>query len=222
MQIGSNQSPIRLAVITGHHPYDVLGFQDLFRSIPDVTFYIQHLEAYATSPSAVRAQYDVVLFYNMHFDTPTKKDPWYELGTREAIEQLGEPNQGIFVMHHAIVAFPDWPLFDELVGVQHRRTDAFTEETIRVRVANPNHPIAQGLSDWEMVDEVYVMPNAGNDNTIVLTADHPKSMKTLAWTRQYKKSRVFCLQSGHDTKTFVNANFRKVVAQGITWCAGRS
>jgi len=221
MQNASNQSPIRLAVITGRHPYDVLGFQDLFRSIPNLDFYVQHLETYATSPSNVRAQYDAILFYNMHFDTPTKKDPWYELGTREAFEQLGEPNQGIFVMHHAIVAFPDWPLFDEVVGIKERRTDAFTEQTVHVHVANPNHPITQGLTDWDMVDEVYVMPDAGEGNDILLTAEHPKSMKTLAWTRQYKKSRVFCLQSGHDANAFKNESYRKLVTQAISWCAGR-
>jgi type 1 glutamine amidotransferase len=72
-----------------------------------------------------------------------------------------------------------------------------------------------------MVDEVYVMPSAGEGNEVLLTAEHPKSMKTLAWTRQYKKSRVFCLQSGHDSKTFVNASFQQVVSRGVAWCAGR-
>ena len=221
MQTASNHTPIRLAVVTGRHPYDVVGFQELFRSIPGVDAYIQHLEAFATSPSAQRAEYDVVLFYNMHFDTPAKKDPWYELGTREAYEQLGDAKQGIFVMHHALVAFPDWPLYDEIVGVRERRTDAFAEELLRVQVAAPDHVITKGLSDWEMVDEVYAMPDAGTGNEILLTAEHPKSMKTIAWTRQYKASRVFCLQSGHDAKTFQNQNFRHVVSQGIAWCAER-
>ncbi|MBI5091916.1 MAG: ThuA domain-containing protein [Candidatus Hydrogenedentes bacterium] len=221
MQTSSKQSPIKLAVITGRHPYDVQGFHDLFRAVPGVDFYMQHLEAYATSPSTVRAQYDVVLFYNMHIESPARKDPWYELGTREAMEQLGQSNQGVFVLHHAIVAFPDWPLFDELVGIENRRTDAFTEQSVRVHVSNPDHPITRGLTDWDMVDEVYLMPDAGAANNVLLTTDYPKSMKTLAWTRQYKESRVFCLQSGHDTHTFTNANFREVVSRGIAWCGGR-
>jgi type 1 glutamine amidotransferase len=47
-------------------------------------------------------------------------------------------------------------------------------------------------------------------------------MKTIAWTRQYKNARVFCYQSGHDNQAYANPNFRKVVARGIHWLAGRT
>jgi type 1 glutamine amidotransferase len=223
MSNASHPTPIKLAVITGRHPYDVLGFQDLFRALPGLDCYIQHLEAYATSSSTVRSQYDVVLFYNMHKEAPSKKDPWYELGTREAIEQLGEPNQGIIVMHHAIVAYPDWAVWDEVIGVKNRRTEADSVgQTVRVHVVNPQHPITRGLADWDMEDEVYQMADAADGCDVLLTTDHPKSMKTLAWTHQYKQSRVFNLQSGHDTQTFLNPQFRQLLSQGIAWCAGRA
>ena len=48
-----------------------------------------------------------------------------------------------------------------------------------------------------------------------------ESMKTLAWTRQYKNARVFCCQSGHDNQVFADSNFRTVIARGIQWLAGR-
>ena len=40
------------------------------------------------------------------------------------------------------------------------------------------------------------MADAGGDNHILLTTDHPRSMRTLAWTRTFRHSRVFCLQPG--------------------------
>lgn len=36
---------IKVAVITGHHSFDVPGFYGLFRSIADVDFYMQSLDA---------------------------------------------------------------------------------------------------------------------------------------------------------------------------------
>jgi len=53
----------------------------------------------------------------------------------------------------------------------------------------------------------------------LLTTDHHKCMRTVAWTHQVDQSRVFCLQSGHDDAAFSNPNFRKVVQCGIAWLA---
>ena len=37
-------SEIKTAVITGQHAFDVPGFHALFRSIPEIDFYLQDLE----------------------------------------------------------------------------------------------------------------------------------------------------------------------------------
>ncbi|MBD3183970.1 hypothetical protein GF312_16920 [Candidatus Poribacteria bacterium] len=92
-------------------------------------------------------------------------------------------------------------------------------EKMNIHVANSEHPITKGLSDWEMIDETYVMNDADDDNEILLTTDHPKSMKTIAWARQHKKSRVFCCESGHDNRTWENDNFQTVLQRGIKWVA---
>ena len=72
-----------------------------------------------------------------------------------------------------------------------------------------------------MIDETYTMADAAASSEILLTGEHPKSMKTIAWARQHSKSRVFCLQSGHDDQTWQNANFREVLQRGIQWVAQR-
>ena len=72
-----------------------------------------------------------------------------------------------------------------------------------------------------MVDETYSMASADQDSHLLLTTDHPNSMRVLGWTRQFENSRVFCYQSGHDNLTYVNPSFRKTILRGIQWCAGR-
>lgn len=213
--------PVRVAVVTGRHPFDVLGFHALFRSFPDADCYIQHMEDYASTPLEVRQQYDVVVFYNMHMLAPAPDAGWWESGTVPALGQLGETGQGILVLHHALLAFPDLPLWAEVVGIEDRRSNYHLNQTLRVDVADPDHPITRGLSSWEMPDETYTMANAGASNHVLLTTDHQPSMHTLAWTRAYRNARVFCYESGHDNRTFVDPNFRTVVGRGIQWCAGR-
>jgi hypothetical protein len=218
----NSKEKVKVAVITGGHGYDVINFHKLFRSIQDADIYIQHIDDFCLSPEQMRDSYDVVLFYIMMMNTPVDEGlPWYAGKPKMALEHLGETEQGIFVLHHAILAYPQWPVWDEIVGIQNRGFGFHVGQTIQVEIANPQHPITKGLKAWEMVDETYTMNDAEADSEILLTVDHPKSMKTIAWARNYKKARVFCYESGHSDEAWSDSNFRKVVSRGIQWVARR-
>jgi type 1 glutamine amidotransferase len=88
-------------------------------------------------------------------------------------------------------------------------------------VADPDHPITQGVADWGMVDETYDMAEPGPGCCVLLTTDHPRSMKALAWTRERGGSRVFCLQCGHDGRAWAHESFRTVLRRGVLWAARR-
>jgi len=224
----ADNSPIRVAVVTGGHGYDVPNFHQLFGSLEGIDATIQHIDDFASSTEQVRDGYDAVLFFVMLLETPTEEgQPWYRGKPRTALTHLGKAKQGIVVLHHAVVAYPEWDVWDRLVGIEGRHTDPergfsfHNGETVPVTVADAEHPITHGLSDWEMVDETYVMPDAGADSRVLLTTEHAKSMKTLGWVRQHDNSRVFCLQSGHGPDTWAEVNFREVLRRGIAWSAGR-
>lgn len=213
-------SPVKTAVITGGHGYDVINFHQLFRSLEGVDAYIQHMDDFASSPEDVRDSYGAVVFYSMLRDTPTDEGlPWYMGKPRAAIEHLGQTEQGIVIFHHAILAYPEWPVWADIVGIGDRSFGYHIGQSLRVDVANAEHPITAGLKAWDMVDETYTMADAGEDCDVLLTAEQPKSMKTIAWTRPHGKSRVFCLQLGHDNEAWVDPNLRGVLRRGIRWAA---
>lgn len=213
---------VTAAVVTGRHPFDVPGFLTVFRAMPDIDFYPQHMEDFVSDAGGVRDEYDVVLFYNFHQETPGGETDWWDKDMKTALERLGETEQGVFVLHHAILAFPKWPFWDEVVG-RHPETfrDYHIGERLRVDVTEPTHPITEGLSPWEMTDETYEMRGPRSDCDILLTTVHPRSMHTLAWVHEFRNARVFCLQSGHDNETFTVPEFHTVVERGIAWCARR-
>jgi uncharacterized protein len=206
-------------VITGQHPFEVVEFHELFRAMPDVDAYIQHMEDFAADCGGAAGAYDVLVFYNCHMETPGGETRWFEKNMRPALEALGTREQGIFLLHHAIVAFPDWPLWSDLAGIADRRVEPHMEQTVRVQVAGAKHPITQGVPDWEMTDETYAMDDPGIGCEPLFMVDHPKSMKTIGWTRRFKKSRVFCFQPGHDSRAFSHPQFRTAVHRGIQWLA---
>ena len=189
------------------------GFQAAFRSMPDVEAYPQDLDNFVADLGGVRDAYDVLVFYNFHRPAPDER-------TAAALESLGETSQGIVVLHHAILAFPEWPRWSEICGIDERTFGYHMNQRVPVHVADPAHPITAGLTDWELPDETYTMGSADEGSRVLLTTDHALSMRTLAWTRRFGKSRVFCFQSGHDNDAYADPGFRTVLHRGIRWAAG--
>ena len=221
---------IKTAVITGEHAYDVVGFQSMLRSLPEIEAYPQNMWDFVFDSARGPGNYDVLVFYNWQQSTLAEKDGKLEPGTskqsgaiKEMLEGLGDGDQGIFLLHQALMAFPDWSLWRELIGMRQRggnHSSAF-DQTVRIYVADTKHPITATLEPWDIVDETYNIDDADEDSHILLTTDHPQSMKTIAWTRTFGKARVFCYQNGHDNQAYSNPGFRTVVGQSIQWLARR-
>jgi type 1 glutamine amidotransferase len=206
--------PIMTAVITGNHDFEVPEFINLFRALPSIDFYPQSLENYAADLAHVREKYDVLVFYNMHSEPPNE-------AVIKVFKSLGNTEQGLVFLHHGMLAFRQWPLMGEIVGIPDRSFKYYPGETVSVEIADPGHPITQGLTPWQMVDETYAMADAGADSHVLLTTTHPRSLRTLAWTRTHKKARVFVLASGHGKETYADPNFQTVLQRSIVWAARR-
>lgn len=212
--------PLHVAVVTGGHAFAVINFHALFRSLPGIEAFIQHMDDFATTPEPVRDQYDVIVFYHYLLEGPTDEGlPWYAGKPRAALEHLGETEQGLVILHHAVLAYPDWSLWDQITGISDRSFSYHPDQRFRIDVAHPEHPITNGLESWVMSDETYYMASAGDDSEVLLTTDHATSLRSLAWTRQYRKSRVFCTPLGHDRSAWEEPSFRRLLANGIRWCA---
>ena len=215
-------NPIQTAVVTGGHSFNVFEFHRLFWQLENVEAYIQHMDDFASSSAEIRHSYDVILFYTMLLDGPADDGhPWYAGRPRSVLKELGQTEQGIFMLHHSILAYREWPVWSQIVGFPDLTHDVTMAQNLLVEVEDPNHPITSEVSDWWMIDETYKMCDPDPDSQVLLTTKHPTSMRVLAWTRQYQNSRVFCYQSGHDNRTWDNLNFITVLRRGIEWCAGR-
>jgi hypothetical protein len=229
-----NTGQITTAVITGEHPYDVPAFHRLFRSLPQIDYYSQHMDQFLADWGNVRTRYDVVLFFNWHLDTPPENERgWWQQGRTRLLEELGQTEQGIVVLHHAEGAFPDWPFWSEMVGIPHEdrgytldevRRGLSLGENMHLEIVDPEHPITRGLSSWDVLGETWDFgPSAPNaDCHVLMTTDHPKvRMKAMAWTHQFRKARVFYLQPGHNNGAWAHETFRTLLSRGIQWAARR-
>ena len=211
-----------VAVVVGYHTYEVCAFQVMLESFDDLHCYIQHLEQFTSSPESVRDSYDAVVFYTMEHRTPDANRPWYEGDVKAAMEHLGVSGQGLVVLHHSLLAFEKWPSWKELTGLDPvLYHDYRLDVSQRYQIVSPDHPVTQGLSDFEMRDEVYlcdpVEPADGME--ILVGSAAGGNMNAIAWTKRYRNSRVFCFQSGHDSSSWRNNSFRTLLHRGILWSA---
>lgn len=236
---------IKIALITGQHPFVVQDLQGFFRSIDEVDCYPQHMEDFVNDIGGARTavtqptpggkdpywghphlDYDVLVFYNMQRSLPDP-DERFQKREIEVVNLLGETSQGILMLHHAVLAYQGWQPWSEICGIEDRSYGgriggrSEREHPITITPANPDHPITENMEPWEMVDETYMINEPGEDCEPLLTTDDPKSMTTLGWTRQHGRSRVMVYTGGHSRIAYNTPEFRKVVIRGIQWLAGR-
>ena len=209
---------IKTAVVTGGHSYDVVSFHHLFRGFADLDVYIQHMDDFCSSSQEARDSYDAIVFYMMMMDGPTEEGlPWYMGKPKTAFSRLGETAQGIVVLHHSLLAYPDWEPWGKITGLADRGFEYHFGQQVPVRVNAADHPITAGVLDFEIKDETYVTKEPDEDSTILLSTNHALSTRAIGWTRPYKQSRVFCYQSGHDNQAWTHLAFMRILEQGIIW-----
>ncbi len=221
-ETAEDNQPLRVAVVTGGHAFDVPNFYQLLRDLPGIDAYPQHLEHFASSSPEVRDAYDVVVFYGMDQGVPSDDVPHFAGKPKTAIERVVSRGQGVVILHHALLAWVQWDLWNELTGFDNRNFRYKEGLQLTIEVANDQHAITRGLDAIQIVDEGYVLHGEyDGKGDVLLTTDHDDALKQAAWARQHGKCRVFCLPLGHDNQAWTNPGFREILARGIKWSAGR-
>jgi hypothetical protein len=213
---------VNVLLVTGGHGFDEKPFLAVFEGMTDITF--KHVVQ--KSPSDLFEDiadwpYDAIVLYNYNQKMSDKQ--------RENLLKLLDKGVGLFVMHHAIAAYPDWPEFIEIFGAKyylaptpdHPRSIFKHDVDLKVHVEDAEHPITKGLTDYTIHDETYGKYTVSPGVHVLLTTDEPTSEKIIGWVKLYKKARVAFIESGHDSKAYANPNFITLTDRAIQWVAGR-
>ncbi len=211
---GSGQ--ISLLVVTGGHAYDTAEFEQMFEALPGISFEMA-VKPEAWQMLADGKEFDVIAFYDM----------WNEINEQEKQIFLNEfeKGTGIVFLHHSLASHPEWPEYIELVGGKYN-LPAYTADTnefsdykhdivLQVKVLDKNHPVTEGMEDFEILDEGYSntrqLPGVHN----LLETSHPDCDRYIGWTHSVKNSKVVYLMGGHDKHAYENPSFRKLVSNAI-------
>ena len=171
--------PLNVLVVIKGHPYDYNAFHAMFDESPglNATFVEQPAAQVLLQPENV-SEYDAVLFYDMWGIRGDGGDGSRQPSDRyrSAIEAALESGVGLVLSNHALVQWPEWPLWREISGGSFMLNEGMLygekvpgsgyrggagqperNATHRLRPATPGHPVVAGLEDgFEIVDEIYL------------------------------------------------------------------
>jgi uncharacterized protein len=218
---------LRILVVTGGHDYDRDGFTRMLSSLGrEFVFEIREFpSAFAAFQPQNRNEYDVLVFYHMWQQADS-------VGMKAMSECIAE-GKPLVVLHHSICAFDGWPEYTRITGsryfhqsqtidgVQYPVSSYIHDRSIPFHVVDPEHPVTKGIADFTLFDESYKGYYVNPGVTPLLTTSDTTSTPVTGWAWHYGKARVVTLQSGHDTPTFDNPVFRKLLKQAIVWVTSK-
>jgi type 1 glutamine amidotransferase len=122
--------------------------------------------------------------------------------------------------HHAAVE-------PELRKGGHEQSDNYLHYTVNVVPERADHPIMEGISDFELTTEQYwVLSDSYNDvlaTTTVAARDFDAWNKPITtpavWTRQWGEGRIFVSTPGHRVEVLDDTNVRTIIERGMLWAS---
>ena len=98
----------------------------------------------------------------------------------------------------------------------------------RINITNHDHPITNGLSDFDMVSEQYYLHVDPSNDILATTTFSGEHQGILwikdvvmpqIWTRMYGHGRIFYSGFGHVLKDFDVPEVRTIIERGMLWAA---
>jgi type 1 glutamine amidotransferase len=113
---------------------------------------------------------------------------------------------------------------DELTGEQ---ADNYRPHRITLTEAAAEHPITQGLSDFDLVTEQYWVLHDDYLDVLATTTQEVREWdqwtrpitSPAIWTRQWGAGRIFVSTPGHRVEVLEDPNVRTIIERGLLWAS---
>ncbi|GIF45954.1 hypothetical protein DFJ67_5387 [Asanoa ferruginea] len=129
---------------------------------------------------------------------------------------------GLLAMHSATVAFPGSPAWRAILGAvwEHGRTFHPPLGPSKVHRTAVAHPVADGLGDFEVVDERYTDLDVVVGVTPLFTHEEAGTSHPVVWAREVGGGRLVYDALGHDTRSYAEPAHAALLRRAATWLRG--
>ncbi len=259
----SSKSVGRLLAITGGHRVDIDAFEDMLGAVCDQLGWEW---SHATQPEAQHwlhpnhaGEWDTILLHDLpglqlaRGTEPTRDGPDEQI--RTGVRGLLEAGQGIVATHHALAGWPGWDEWADILGGRFFYapgtlhdvdwpSSGYRMDRYQVEVVAPDHPVCEGVEQFELVDELYLCPIHEGVVTPLLATDaeispesmistyhevrfgeqrpaigHPPGSRLVGWAKPAGGSPLVYLLPGHGPDTMRHLSYRRLIRNAVAWVA---
>lgn len=224
----TEQDPLRVLVVTGGGFHDFAGnpkllLEGLANELPLAVTRLElpadgkkpaegQIEPGKVLDATLRVRFDALLVYTQGEVLGLDQD------ARDSLLHFVRSGGGLVALHCAADTMKWNRDYVAMVGGKFKTHPPFGK--IHVRRALGDHPVLEGITDMEVMDEFYYLDACRlDDKSVLLTGEGPTDGNTrpLAWTKSYGSGRVFTTVLGHGPETHGKKEFHKLVANGLRW-----
>lgn len=220
------ESKSSVLVVRGGHPYDTPEFEEMCLDLEGIksdlvlTAHFNQMKV-----AEIKENYDAILFLNQNKQYPEPER------NRKKYMDLADEGVGMVFLHFTLSSQPEWDEYHDLVGGKwflksftedkSLHSTYFPDMTLEIKVLDSEHPVTEGLMDFTMTDtyygNIYMSPSVHS----LLGADNPDVSSTIAWTHQYKNSKVVYIMPGYSKKAFEHPSYRKLVSNALRFVGSK-
>lgn len=151
-------------------------------------------------------------------DPPTM---WITPAQEQAVVEFVERGGAFLPLHNSTGIYPDGGPYLKLLGGTY--TGHGPLERFRVRVVDHEHPITQGVEDFEVADEQHTpIPDRSKVHLLLESRSEDGVVAAGGWAYEAGKGRVCYLANGHTRDALNHPMYRRLIKNAIQWCLKRS
>ena len=230
----SDPRPHALVVI-GDSPHPPVQLEDALRRVFEATVVVPHFTVDVEALSAANlAKVDLFVILRDGRQVPRKgprpklralEDPlhgtirtWMTLEQEQAVVGFVERGGSFLNLHNSLGLYPPAGPYLKLVGGRYIGHGPF--ERFRIEVADPDHPITEGVSDFTTADEQHtpVIYDESLVHHVLRSRMDNGTVVAAGWVREAGRGRICHLASGHPVEPLLHPMYQRLMRNAVEWC----
>ncbi len=131
---------------------------------------------------------------------------------------------GLVFFHSSTSAFYSWPEFKQISTAAWIMDSTWhgPVSQVKVMVIDQEHPITKGLTDFDILDELWIDAGKNESFKVLGTAvntEEDSGEQPAIFVSSYGKGRIFHTILGHDEMAVSNAGFQTLMLRAVEWAS---
>ena len=146
---------------------------------------------------------------------------WMTLEQEQAVVSFVEKGGSFLNLHNSLGLYPPDGPYLKLVGGRYIGHGPY--ERFRVEVADPAHPVTQGVTNFTIADEQHtpVLYDEGAVHLVLRSRMDNGTAAPAGWVREVGGGRICHLASGHPVEPLRHPMYQRLLQNAVEWCLRR-